>query len=189
MIEVLGVTLSTLHLVVLLVVAIAVVTDLTTMRIPNGLTYPLWGIGVIWHGVAFFLGTGDAWWTGLLGLVVLFPVHFALFAVGIDKGGDAKLMIGVGACLGWWVGIEATVWSILLMGPVAVLIATLMGKLPSVWKTFVYLIKAPYYRTMKLDPGPKPEQTYVPKAPVIAISVLVALFTPWLDTVFFGAEG
>jgi Flp pilus assembly protein protease CpaA len=129
--------------VVALALLIACVTDLSTRRIPNGLTLPLWGIGVVWHLVAGLVGGGQ-WWAGLLGLLVLFPIHLGLFALKIDRGGDAKLMIGVGACLGWWIGVEATLWGILLMLPVSLILATAMGKLGSLWATAVWFGRSWY---------------------------------------------
>ena len=174
--------------VVLLALAVAVYTDLSRRKIPNALSMPLWGIGVVYYAVAFFVVDGVSWWTGLLGLAIMFPVHFLLFALGIDRGGDAKLMIGVGACLGWWMGLEATVWAILLMLPVGLVYATLTGKLLNVWRTFTWLGRSVIYRAMQLDPGEKPESTLIPKAPVIAVSVLVARLTPWLEDILLSDE-
>ena len=56
-----------------------------------------------------------------------------------DKGGDAKLMIGVGACYGWWLGLEASVYAILLMGPVALAYMIFKGKIGSLWHHIRYL--------------------------------------------------
>ena len=174
-----------LELIVALALLIACVTDLRTGHIPNALTFPLWGIGPVWHLVLGLVGAG-VWYEGLVGLAVLFPVHFALWAIGLDKGGDAKLMIGVGACLGWWIGIEATVWAVLLMLPVSLVLATVMGKLKSVWQTLLWALRQPIFRAMGVDPGPIPEQTYIPKAPVIALAVLLARLTTWGESVAFG---
>ena len=180
--------LTPMDAVVLLALAVAVYTDLSRRKIPNALSMPLWGIGVVYYAVAFFVVDGVSWWTGLLGLAIMFPVHFLLFALGIDRGGDAKLMIGVGACLGWWMGLEATVWAILLMLPVGLVYATLTGKLLNVWRTFTWLGRSVIYRAMQLDPGEKPESTLIPKAPVIAVSVLVARLTPWLEDILLSDE-
>lgn len=178
MIDLAAYTPTPLEGLVALFLLLACVTDLRGRLIPNSLTFPLWGIGVAWHVLAWLLGTGE-WWVGLLGLAVTFPIHFALFALGIDKGGDAKLMIGVGACLGWWMGVEATLWGILLMLPVAIVVAAATGKMNSLWRTMVWVVKMPFFRAIRLHPGPPPPQTYVPKAPVIALAVVVARFTLW----------
>lgn len=172
-----------MDVLVLLALAISVVTDLSKMRIYNGVTLPLWAIGPLYYvamwGIA---GEGD-WHVGLIGLAVMFPVHFLFFAIGVDKGGDAKLMIGVGACLGWWIGVEATIWAILLMGPVAVVVAIAKGRWRNVLATLRSMFVDPVRGAMGLPKGEKPEPLWVPKAPVIAAAVLVARFTPWLDAV------
>ncbi|MFT7518866.1 MAG: Flp pilus assembly protein protease CpaA [Kiritimatiellia bacterium] len=168
--------LSIMDVVVWGAFCVACWTDLTTKRIPNALTFPLWGIGVVYYLVF------GPWWVGLMGLAITLPLHFALFALGIDKGGDAKLMVGAGACLGWWVALEATVWHVLLMLPVGLILAALMGRLPNVWRTFKHLFKRIYYAVMKLEAGPGPEQTYVAKAPVLIVGLVLARFTPWLET-------
>ncbi|TVQ87373.1 MAG: prepilin peptidase [Deltaproteobacteria bacterium] len=169
---------------VALALILAIYNDLSSRKIPNRLTFPLWGIGVVWHLLAGLLGTGE-WWFGLLGLAVTLPLHFGLFAIGLDRGGDAKLMAGVGACLGWWIGVEATLWGILLMLPVSLLYATFAGKLPNVGRTLLWFLKQPYYRFMRLEPGEPPPQTYIPKAPIIAIAVLTARFTTFAEAWFF----
>lgn len=188
MIALAGYTPTPLEGLVALALILACITDLRTRRIPNELTLPLWGIGALWHIVAALVGSG-VWWTGLLGILVVFPIHFVLFALGIDKGGDAKLMVGVAACLGWWIGVEATVWGILLMLPVSLVMATFMGKLPSVWRTLVWVLKAPLYRALNLEVGPAPEQTYMAKAPVIALAVVLARFTTFGEVWLLGEGG
>jgi Flp pilus assembly protein protease CpaA len=158
------------------VLLIACYTDLTRRRIPNSITYPLWALGPV-----FWLIMGP-WYEGLIGLALMFPIHLAFFAIGLDKGGDAKLMIGVGAMFGWKFGLEATLWGVLLMLPVSLMVALAMGLLPSVAKTLVWVARMPFYRAQGLDPGPAPPQTLIPKAPVIAAAVLVAKFTVWAES-------
>lgn len=188
MIDLAGYSPTPLEGLVALALMLAIYTDLTTRKIPNSLTLPLWGIGVIWHLLAGLLGQGE-WWFGLVGLAVTLPLHFLLFAIGIDKGGDAKLMVGVGACLGWWIGVEATLWGILLMLPVSLVMATVMGKLPNLWRTLVWFLKQPYYLAFKLEPGDPPPPTYMAKAPVIAAAVVVARFTTFFEEWVFGVAG
>jgi len=170
-----------IHFFVLSVLLVAIVTDLRTQRIANGLTVPMWPIGVLWH-----LLLGEVWWEGLLGLGVAFPLHLGLWVIGLDKGGDAKLMIGIGACLGWEIMLASTIWAILTMLPVGLVFIILRGKLGNFLRSLKYLFTLPYYKVMKLDPGPQPEQTYIPKAPIIAIATLLAVSTPWVQTYVIG---
>jgi len=158
---------------IFVVLLIAVVTDLRSQRIPNGITLPLWPIGILWH--LFFFQT--EWYFGILGLLIAFPIHFGLWAIGLDKGGDAKLMIGIGACLGWVTMLEATIWSILALLPVGLVYVIVRGRLKNFAKSVKYALLLPYYKAMKLEPPPAPEQTYMPKAPLIAISTTLAVST------------
>lgn len=169
-------TLTLMHLFVAIVLAVSLVTDLKSQRIYNAVTLPMWPIGILYH----LLLSSEPWTFGLLGFAVAFPIHFLLWMSGLDKGGDAKLMIGVGACLGWRLMLESTVWAILLMLPVGLIFVVLKGRLPHFMRSVKYLVTMPYYVALKLDPGPKPEQTYIPKAPVLLVATVVAVFTQML---------
>jgi len=75
----------------------AAVQDMHSRRIPNALTFPL-----VLCGVA--QSFGDAGTVSptqsLMGLAVGFTLTFLLFAIGAVRGGDVKLLAGVGAWLG-----------------------------------------------------------------------------------------
>ena len=75
----------------------AAVTDFTSRRIPNWLSYTLI-LGGLFHGLtaATAVGLGSS----LLGMLVGFALTFVFFAVGAMGGGDVKLLTGVGAWLG-----------------------------------------------------------------------------------------
>ena len=169
-------TLTIMHLFVAIVLAISFVTDLKNQRIYNIVTLPMWPIGILYH----VLLSPEPWTFGVLGFIVAFPIHFILWMSGLDKGGDAKLMIGVGACLGWRLMLESTLWAIVLMLPVGLIFVILKGRLPNFLRSVKYLVTMPYYVALKLDPGPKPEQTYIPKAPVIVVATVVSVFTEFL---------
>ena len=158
----------------------ACVTDLKDQRIPNSLTIWLWPLGIGYFLVRGALGL-DPFYTGILGFLVAFPIHLFFWRIGLDRGGDAKLMIGVGACFGWALMLEATLWSLVAMGPVALVIMTLRGKLPNLWRSVRYIALSVLHRVRGLVPPEAPEQTYVAKAPVILAGFLLARFTPWLD--------
>lgn len=93
-----------LLIIVLIAVTIALVTDLMTGMIFNWLTVPLFLIGLVF---AFILngwsGVGLAVMSGLLTFVTTF--RFTQFG-----GGDFKLSLAVGTCLGW------TLWPIYFVG-------------------------------------------------------------------------
>lgn len=81
---------------------VAAVVDLRSHRIPNLLTFPLLGAGLLWAGLTDGLeGLGDA----LLGCGVLALPYIVLFVIAGGGAGDAKMMGAIGA----WLGLEAGV--------------------------------------------------------------------------------
>jgi Flp pilus assembly protein protease CpaA len=80
----------------------AAALDVRTRRIPNWLTLPLAGLGVVVAGVrAGVPGVGDA----LAACLVLALPYVLLFAFAGGGAGDAKMMGAVGA----WLGLRAGV--------------------------------------------------------------------------------
>src|SRR5687767_10184061 len=88
-------------------------TDLRTGRIPNVLTFPMMALGI-----AIWATTGPDRGFGALGCAAAFALHFPLWAFGVQRGGDAKLLMGLGACAGWREMLEASVWYAILFVPV-----------------------------------------------------------------------
>lgn len=75
------------------------VTDLRTRRIPNWLTVPTFGLGLLIHIVSGGIqGLGFS----LLGFVTGFGILFVLWLIGGGGGGDVKMMGALGAWLGAW---------------------------------------------------------------------------------------
>lgn len=160
---------------VLLIVGLlaGAIADLRTGKIPNLLTFPMIALGI-----AIQAASPDPW-AGLLGALVAFAIHFPLFAGGIERGGDAKLLMGLGAACGWRTTVEATLWLAILYIPVGLAILAVRGKLGN-------LIAAARYaaaRAQGQDPGDPPEPTTFRTGPVIAIAGLVAWATDTLALV------
>lgn len=95
-----------LQVLILVVVVIAVVTDVRSRRIPNSLTFPAMAFGLALN----------AWWSGLHGLLLALGgllLGAALFFVPVAAGGrgagDLKLVAAVGA-LG---GLSFVFWCVL----------------------------------------------------------------------------
>ena len=145
-------------------------TDSRTQKIKNVVTFPMMlaGLGL---GLA-----GGTFVESLLGVVILFAVFYAAFAVGMMAAGDGKLMMGVGALMGWRLGMEATLAMLVIFIPVGLIILTLRGRLTNLGHTALYA-----YRRMALGDkeGKVPEQTYIPHAPSLTIGALIACFTDW----------
>ena len=90
-------TTTTSNIVVIVLVALACITDLRTRRIPNALTFPAAIGALLFHGFAAGIGgvgVSAAGWS--LGAALFFPI-FALRGMG---AGDVKLLAAVGAWLG-----------------------------------------------------------------------------------------
>ena len=89
-------------------VSVAAWTDLRSRRIPNGLT-----LGILVCGLALrgFEGLG-ALAAGAGGAALGLAIAVVLFGVGALGGGDGKLLIGVGAFLGY----QEFVGALLLIG-------------------------------------------------------------------------
>ena len=100
----------------LAVVVPAAVIDYRTRRIPNALTLPAIGAGLLSWPLTDGVGT----FFRVLGLVVLLlAVGFGLYAVGILGGGDAKLLAAIAALTGPGFTFEALLWTALFGGAVA----------------------------------------------------------------------
>lgn len=82
------------------------VHDLLTRRIPNWLTFPALLLGVAAQCWLFgWAGGADALLGALLGFALYFPIHF----FGYMGAGDVKLLMAIGACLGWRLCVEVAV--------------------------------------------------------------------------------
>lgn len=87
--------------VLLIVLVIAIITDVRTMKIPNWLTFPFIGVSIVYEIV-----TKDQQWVANIVVVVFLFLMSLLDAVGI---GDAKLLIGVTLLCGWNVSLTGLI--------------------------------------------------------------------------------
>lgn len=96
--------------------AVAAVMDIRTRRIPNKLTVPVFGLGLVYQ-LAFnhLPGLADAGLAFLLG----FGLLFVLWMIGGGGGGDVKLM----GALSVWLGFRLTLL-VLVSSTVFVILAT-----------------------------------------------------------------
>ena len=84
----------------LLAVCVANYTDLKERIIPNKLTFPLIGVGVVFY-VMLGLYRWDLWTliAGALGAALAFAIGYAMWLTGGWAGGDVKLFTALGALL------------------------------------------------------------------------------------------
>jgi Flp pilus assembly protein protease CpaA len=148
--------------------AVSAVTDATTGRILNMVTFPMIVLGIVIHAVE-----GHPWF-GLAGFAAATLVHYPLWLAGIHKAGDVKLLMGLGACAGWIELAEATVWLAVFYIPVAFAILALRGRLAN----FGRAAKQQLDRLRGIAPtGPPVEKTWFRMGPLIAWVGLVGWLT------------
>lgn len=108
-------------LVVLLLCAVR--ADLSSRRVPNRLVLAGLVLAVLSHAWALGSGSsplaGPAWWSPLLGLLAGLAVFLPLYLLRAMGAGDVKLMAMVGAFLGTPAVFDATLYTLLAGGLLA----------------------------------------------------------------------
>lgn len=152
----------------------AAVQDWQTGKIPNVLTGPMLLIGLLLSGLA-----GQGWLFGLAGAAVGFAIHFPLWVLQVEKGGDAKLLIAAGAFVGWAGIIEFTLATMILYLPMGLAILIAKGRL----KNFFGHLRHVANQAMNVPSAEPEEVTVAVMGPLILVSGLVALTTDTFDVV------
>lgn len=103
-----------------LVCGAATYWDLRERRIPNALTLPALGIALCLHGVT---QAGQGLLLSALGAVVAGALLLPGYLLRATGGGDVKLLMAVGAFLGWPAALLAGLLSLLVGGVLGLLFA------------------------------------------------------------------
>ncbi len=174
---------------VVLVCAVAAVTDLAWRRVPNWLTYPGLLVGLVGNSASGLVP--EAWRDGLdligweaslQGLFVcggIMLVCFVLFEIG---GGDVKLLAMIGACLGWERGLEILLWTFVLgaMAGISILVWN-VGALTLLRKLAIYLLAS--FRLVQWQPLTEADRALLRPslflAPMAGLAVLIVVWG-WL---------
>jgi Flp pilus assembly protein protease CpaA len=155
--------------VVLAGLVLSAVTDASTGRILNVVTFPMMALGVVIHATS-----GSDPWMGLVGLGAATLLHVPLWMGGIHKAGDAKLMMAVGACVGWREMVEVTVWLAVLYVPIGLVMLAVRGKLGNL----AAAVRWQLARLRGAPPsGPPPEKTWIRTGPIIAAGGMIGWLT------------
>lgn len=126
------------QLAVVLIGAVACVTDVRARRIPNVLTFGAAALGLIAHaltGGVTGAGTSLAGW--LTGLVMFLP----FFVLGGMGAGDVKLLAALGAWLGPTNAIWLGMYSAMIGGALALVVALGHGYAKQAFKNLWWLIE------------------------------------------------
>jgi Flp pilus assembly protein protease CpaA len=150
---------------------VASYTDAREQKIYNWLTFPLMVVGL---AVNATIGQGLVF--SLIGLLAAFALHFTLFAVGVERAGDSKLAMGLGALVGWSLMLETTVWTLLLLLPIGIAVLAIRGRLGNL-KTVAHHVAA---RAQGIDVKEPPPLTLMAFGPTMACAAVVARTTDWL---------
>jgi len=125
-------------LAAVVVVSLAVYTDLRWRKISNRLTIPAIAVGIVlntfclsWYGLFSSL-------TGFAIGIAVFIIPFALRGMG---GGDVKLMGALGALLGGYAIVSIALYTAVCGGAIAVVVAFYNHELGSSLRTTARMIK------------------------------------------------
>jgi prepilin peptidase CpaA len=164
----------------LAVVALASVTDLISHRIPNKLTAPVAFVGLVLHAWTSGLG-GVA--DGFLGLLVAFFTFLPFYLARWMAAGDVKLLMAVGACLGWRLALLAGLSSLLIGSIVAFVFLCVRGGLWSYLRRYGLMAKCLLLTGRFSYIPPESSETAsvrFPYALAIAFGTWVAIYGPGL---------
>ncbi len=130
--------------------ATAAIMDLRVKKIPNKLTLPFFGAGIVYQLVFNQLGNGIGS-PGLIDAAAAFAAGFGLlwvlWMIGGGGGGDVKLM----GALSVWIGFKLTCF-VLVMSTILVIIGTVGVMVISAFTKGVYRTKETYLAS---DNAPK----------------------------------
>lgn len=162
---------------VLAIVSAAAIWDVTTRRLPNGLT-----IGAAIIAIAIHAVVGG--WSGVLtsasGWCVGFALFFPLFVLGGMGAGDVKLLAAIGA----WLGPSGALWTgfygALAGGAAAVVISVIHGYSWTAFGNILRMLQAWSYGRIRAVEGVTLESNAGPRVPYAVPIAVGAVLTVWM---------
>lgn len=157
--------------VALVAVAVAVVTDVRSRRIPNWLTASLAFVALALQAMAGLHGVLAA----LAAMLGTFVLGSFVFARGWLGGGDVKLLAAVAAALAWPDTLALLLYTAVGGGLLALVVAAASGRLgPTLRGTFALAVPLLYPGTIALEPR---DGARLPYALAIAFGTLCVAFS------------
>lgn len=148
--------------------SIASITDATTGKILNVLTGPM-----VVAGLALNAWAGN-WEVGVWGFVLATQIHLPLFFARIEKGGDVKLLMGIGACMGPTFILNTSFWYACLYLMVGPLVLLYRKRVKNLFVVGAHLAKKAQGLSGEDDLAEPPPTTILWTAPVIFGAALAA---------------
>jgi len=181
------VTVPTAALVALVVlISLAVASDLRASRIPNRLV--LWGllVAVLLHAAALLAGqvplAGTAAWACIAGMLVGGAALLPLYLLRACGAGDVKLMAMVGSFVGPGVVLSAVLYTLVAGGVLSLAVMALRGVTSQTLSNLRFLLtdwgqRATTGRGLRMAPLAT-TAARLPYAAAIAAGTLAALWRP-----------
>ena len=152
--------------------SIASMTDATTGKILNVLTGPLVVAGLIVNAMA------GSWEIGVWGFVLATQIHLPLYFAKIEKGGDVKLLMGIGACMGPTFILNTSFWYAVLYLVIGPLVLLYRKRVKNLLVVGIHLANKAKGGPGSEDSADAPQTTTLWTAPVIFGAALAA----WIST-------
>ena len=149
--------------------AIAVVTDVRTRRIPNALTASMAIAGFVIAVLGLGVTPAQAALGLLVGLVVMMPGH----VIGATGAGDVKLLAAIGSLVGPSLAFRVCLFSAVAGGVLALVVAAHRGLLMSTFYGATRLVVAPAGAREAIASSPRANRFAY--GPAIAVGTFVAL--------------
>ena len=156
--------LEPVDVVVAIVCATALATDLSRQRVPNALSFSAMLLGLM-----YWTNEGDSLFA-LRGILLAFVCLFPGWIVGAIRAGDAKLMMAVGAFYGGSLVVRASLFTYALAVPFGIVVLWKHGKLGHV----VTVAKS---ALTSAPPIPQEQRVVVAFVPVVIGGILLARTT------------
>jgi len=173
---------SILLFIALAVAIIAAVWDIKQRRIPNWLTYPGIGLGVVLRGLLFrsegWKGLGSA----VAGCLLAGGIMFVFFAVRAMGAGDVKLMAAIGSLVGPKHSIVVLLATAICGGVMAIVYALYRRRMWTTLQNVGSVLRFHAWAGLQAHPElnlDNPETLRMPYGLAIAAGTLYALLAFW----------